>query len=526
MAVLGAQGLSPFWTVLFYFTFVLFGIAQQLAIWYCVIKGVIAIKAKTLKSWETTITFFVCALGFLLGLPLCTEFGIFVEYFLDYAIGSGWWIMVLYLLELVAVFIVRGAPYCGENIVTVLMTGRSKLTTLMAPLISFLWNVILPVAMLVLSITSFKNGNIRELYDWNPLHGYAFWPSWTREIGTLIQLLPILTVPFVAIVQSCRYLTNGPPDLFDRMQQLYRPHSRGLLGRTLSAQLGRDGSRTNSSSRNGTQERTSVDPPPKYTPPPSYSTATSARIAKFLRTSLRRSLRRLPGGSRLPIAAENQPPPPNYASVILEINSQSQQDPAACSSAMSTTPTISISPPGETREIGTSYVSDPSSKPVFKINLTQCHTLGRVLEPDATTAAKTRGSLRRIASDITPREVARILRASFRQEQDGTDISTNEKRKDFVMGNELTATAAMDHLPSSGFHKFDFSRKRRSNDSQLALISPETRNNSLEVDNELPYYSDLMDLGILNPPQSSGHLRSNSLTVPLPTTSSIWHENK
>lgn len=34
------------------------------------------------------------------------------------------------------------------------------------------------------------------------------------------------------------------------------------------------------------------DAPPKYTPPPSYTTATGARIAKLLRNSIRRSVRR------------------------------------------------------------------------------------------------------------------------------------------------------------------------------------------------------------------------------------------
>lgn len=34
------------------------------------------------------------------------------------------------------------------------------------------------------------------------------------------------------------------------------------------------------------------DAPPKYTPPPSYTTATGARIAKILRNSIRRSVRR------------------------------------------------------------------------------------------------------------------------------------------------------------------------------------------------------------------------------------------
>jgi len=78
-----------------------------------------------------------------------------VAYFLDYTIGSAWWIMVLYLLELVAVFIVRGAPYCGENIVTVLFTGGTKLSLIFAPILSFAWNVILPVAVLVSGANSF-----------------------------------------------------------------------------------------------------------------------------------------------------------------------------------------------------------------------------------------------------------------------------------------------------------------------------------------------------------------------------------
>lgn len=72
-ALLGSENISPFWAVLFYFILILFGIAQQLAIWHCLITGIMAIKAKVLKSWETTITFFSCACGFVLGLPMTTE---------------------------------------------------------------------------------------------------------------------------------------------------------------------------------------------------------------------------------------------------------------------------------------------------------------------------------------------------------------------------------------------------------------------------------------------------------------------
>lgn len=73
LALLGSDYLSPFWAVLFYFTLILFGVAQQLAIWHCVITGIMAINAPSLKSWETTITFFTCGAGFVLGLPMTTE---------------------------------------------------------------------------------------------------------------------------------------------------------------------------------------------------------------------------------------------------------------------------------------------------------------------------------------------------------------------------------------------------------------------------------------------------------------------
>lgn len=70
------------------------------------------------------------------------------------------------------------------------------------------------------------------------------------------------------------------------------------------------------------------DPPPKYTPPPSYTTATGARIAKMLRQSFRRSVRRIANALGESSVASRQrpalqPPPPDYATVLVEMNQQS-----------------------------------------------------------------------------------------------------------------------------------------------------------------------------------------------------------
>ncbi|KAK9874553.1 hypothetical protein WA026_005390 [Henosepilachna vigintioctopunctata] len=216
-AVLGSEKISSFWAVLFYFILILFGIAQQLAIWHSVITGIMAIKASVLKSWETTITFFSCSFGFLLGLPMATELGIYVVYVLDYTIGGIWWLLTIIFLQIVAVFMVRGRPYSGDNIVTALFnsTGQSLFTSWIPPLLSFIWNVVLPVGLVVLCISTFKNGHFKEMFIWHHAPVAEYWPLIVRQIGSMLQLLPVLCVPVVAVIQSYRYLNNGPSDILE-----------------------------------------------------------------------------------------------------------------------------------------------------------------------------------------------------------------------------------------------------------------------------------------------------------------------
>lgn len=338
LAQLGADAVSPFWAILFYFVLILFGIAQQLCIWHCVITGIMAINVATLKSWETTITFFSCACGFVLGLPMTTELGIFVVHFLDYTIGCSWWLTLLYLAEILAVFLVRGRPYSGETVVTALFSHNAGcLHAWAAPLLVFIWNVILPVALVVICILVFKNGQFRDLYNWHGLT-YSYWPIWARQLGCMLQILPIILVPLGCIVQTWRYLSSGPPDILDRIQLLYRP--------TMTRQDVTEppDSPTHSvtsappviTTTPATETNVAAfeDPPPKYTPPPSYTTATGARIAKLLRQSFRRSMRRLAGA-----LGDNGtlPPPPDYSAVLMEMN-RAPQGPSELPEPSSTQP--------------------------------------------------------------------------------------------------------------------------------------------------------------------------------------------
>lgn len=77
--------------------------------------------------------------------------GIYVVYFLDYCVGGVWWLVFVYLMQVIAVFMVRGRPYSGDTVVTALFVESvgTCVQSWLAPLLSFTWNVILPVALMV-----------------------------------------------------------------------------------------------------------------------------------------------------------------------------------------------------------------------------------------------------------------------------------------------------------------------------------------------------------------------------------------
>lgn len=77
--------------------------------------------------------------------------GIYVVYFFDYTIGGIWWLLIVIIIQIMAVFMVRGRPYSGDTVVTALFYQNNHpcLLSWAPALLSFTWNVILPVALMV-----------------------------------------------------------------------------------------------------------------------------------------------------------------------------------------------------------------------------------------------------------------------------------------------------------------------------------------------------------------------------------------
>ena len=95
------------------------------------------------------------------------QIGIFIVYFLDNILGSGWWVMVLYMIQLFAVLVVRGKPYGAEQIVTVIFPKKACCSGMLGPLLAFTWNVVSHVISVQSTVLSkcwniFSTGQIKN----------------------------------------------------------------------------------------------------------------------------------------------------------------------------------------------------------------------------------------------------------------------------------------------------------------------------------------------------------------------------
>ncbi|XP_073811591.1 sodium-dependent transporter bedraggled isoform X2 [Musca autumnalis] len=311
--VIAGHDISWIWGSVVFTMLLVFGIAQLCVMWKPISSAL---------GNSTSAVLLSCVTGLLLSIPFATEVGITLLHYMDSLLGGSWFIPILWAAEIFGVFLIRGRPYNGDDLVNDL-----KMSGSMSAFLALSWNVLLPISLITLAVIEYKISLSSQLYYWR---GRSYYNYWTRKVGALTQIGFLLLVPITAIIQIYRYLTSGPPDILDRIQMLYRPLEGTSATRLVNINQ-RDNLETryrpgrNSSSAENGISNLHDDAPPKYTPPPSYTTATGARFAKILRQSIRRSVRRLLGdaGRTRPNLSiqieqndENASFPPDYSSVL------------------------------------------------------------------------------------------------------------------------------------------------------------------------------------------------------------------
>ena len=78
---LGPRILSAFWVVIFYFTMIIFGLSQQMALVHTVASGLISIRPDHFLQFESSLTFMSCLLGLVFSFPMATEVSWMVPFY-------------------------------------------------------------------------------------------------------------------------------------------------------------------------------------------------------------------------------------------------------------------------------------------------------------------------------------------------------------------------------------------------------------------------------------------------------------
>lgn len=190
--------ISPWWCLLGITSFVLLAIAQFCAVWKPI---------STILGSNPSSVLLSCVTGLLLGIPLSTEMGLHIVYFLEVTIGGAWWVLIIWFGQIIALFLIRGRPYTGDLIVKELKFGNTIST-----FIALSWNIIIPVGIMFLCVFQYQVSDMSKFLHWR---GISYWPLWARKLGGIIQITMLQIVPVTAVLQIYRFLSKGPPDILD-----------------------------------------------------------------------------------------------------------------------------------------------------------------------------------------------------------------------------------------------------------------------------------------------------------------------
>lgn len=275
----GGRSISPFWPICFFVMLASLGLGQLICIWNCVVDAVVYVRPKFFTKWKTIVTFSTCTVGFLLGLFFATDATLHVMLFLDVWLGSLWWIVALYFIMLIVVLFIQGKPFGTDKLVKMIVQKEGS-KSIYLPMLTFHWNVLLPIAFLMLSIVFMRSGQLAMFSPESLSLFYHYWSPWVGSFCVLLQTLPLLGVAVVAVVEGLKIVvfTKSQVQMHERIESWCCP----TFVTTAPAAESPAAAPAEPSQGGVSNVAFEEDVPPKYSPPPSYSTATARMVLKEL----------------------------------------------------------------------------------------------------------------------------------------------------------------------------------------------------------------------------------------------------
>lgn len=174
---------APFWSVIFFFMLITLGLDSQFAMVETVLTGVCD-SFPDIRKYKTPIILGICIVGFLLGLPMTTQGGVYVLQIMDNYVAA-WSLLMIGLCEVLAITHVYGwRRFCKD---IELMIGSQP---------SIFWKVTwlgsCPVGITFILLFAW--------IDYSPVvYGdYAF-PKWADGLGWLMAIASVIWIPIVMV---------------------------------------------------------------------------------------------------------------------------------------------------------------------------------------------------------------------------------------------------------------------------------------------------------------------------------------
>lgn len=180
---------SPLWSIFFFLMLLTFALDSQFGQLETCTSGFVDEFPKYLKRHRTLFTAIVCALQFLVGIPLVTQAGMYMFQILDWY-SAAFAATIIGFLECVVLCYIYGVNQLYKDIE--MMLGRKPCLWW-----KLCWCLITPALMLVLLVYSCVTMVPPAYGDYN-------YPGWAIGFGWTVAMCSVLPMPVVAIYKICK----------------------------------------------------------------------------------------------------------------------------------------------------------------------------------------------------------------------------------------------------------------------------------------------------------------------------------
>uniref|UniRef100_A0A914W3A0 Transporter n=2 Tax=Plectus sambesii TaxID=2011161 RepID=A0A914W3A0_9BILA len=185
---------APLYAILFFVMLIMLTITTEFFIVETIVTAICDEFPERLRKNHRHVLTFVCLGFYVLGVPLCTQAGLYWFLLLDYYAAT-WSLVLIAFFEVMAIAWVYGVDNLLDNV-------KWMVRYYPKPYLFWkvLWKFFCPV--MLMAILSFA------WLEYRPVaYGIYEYPYWAHLVGWCISLLPIAAIPITAFIQFC--LSNG-----------------------------------------------------------------------------------------------------------------------------------------------------------------------------------------------------------------------------------------------------------------------------------------------------------------------------